>query len=49
VFSVRFSRPVVLTRHARQRMGERQIDEALLLRVIDEGATRYSDASHLWA
>lgn len=49
MFSTRFARPVVLTRHARQRMVERQIDEALLLRVIDEGSTRYSDATHLWA
>ncbi len=49
MYSRRFKRPVVLTRHAIQRMAERQIDEALLLRVIDEGGTRYSDASHLWA
>ena len=49
MFSARFNRPVVLTRHARQRMAERQIDEALLLRVLDEGDTRYSDATHLWA
>jgi hypothetical protein len=49
MFSVRFSRPVILTRHSVQRMAERLIDEALLLRVIDEGLTRYSDATHLWA
>lgn len=30
-------------------MAERNIDRALLLRVIDEGGTRYSDATHLWA
>jgi hypothetical protein len=29
-------------------MAERGIPEALLLRVIEEGATRYRDASHLW-
>lgn len=48
MFSARFNRRVVLTRHARQRMAERQIDDALLLRVLDEGGTRYSDATHLW-
>lgn len=48
MFGTRFIRPVVLTRHAMQRMAEREVDEALLLRVIDEGGTRYSDATHLW-
>jgi len=47
MFSARFGRPVVLTRHTRLRMVERQIDEALLLRVLDEGGTRYSDATQL--
>lgn len=49
MFSARFNRLVVVTRHAVQRMAERQIDEALLLRVLDEGETRYSDAARLWA
>lgn len=50
MFSVRYKRRVILTRHAVQRMAERQIDDELLLRVIDEGGTRYSDATHLlWA
>ena len=30
-------------------MAERNISEALLLDVIDNGETRYSDAMHLWA
>jgi hypothetical protein len=47
--STRFDRPVVLTRHAAQRMAERSIDAALVLRVIDEGQVRYSDAVRLWA
>lgn len=38
----------MLTRHALQRMAERQIDAALLLRVIDEGEQRFADAIHLW-
>ena len=36
-------------RHAALRMVERGILQALLLQVIDEGATRYSDPAHLWA
>ena len=47
--SVRFNRPIVVTRHAAQRMAERSVPDALLLRLIDEGDTRYSDESHLWA
>ena len=30
-------------------MTERDVSDALLLRVIDEGNTRYRDATHLWA
>ena len=47
--SRRFDRPIILTRHARLRMDERNISEAELLAVIDTGETRYKDASHLWA
>jgi hypothetical protein len=47
--STRFQRPVILTRHAEQRMAERGISEAMLLEVIDTGGTRYADATHLWA
>ena len=47
--SVRFNRPIVVTRHAAQRMAERSVPDALLLRLIDEGDTRYSDESRLWA
>jgi hypothetical protein len=49
VHSTRFNRPVFVTRHAAQRMAERQVDEPLLLRVIDEGSLRYSDAVRVWA
>ena len=48
MFSQRFNRPVVLTRHAQARMTERWIDEVALIEVIDSGETRYSDATHLW-
>jgi len=46
--SARFNRPVVVTRHAAQRMLERQVTPELLLRVIDEDQTRYSDDMRLW-
>lgn len=49
MFSTRFNRPVILTRHAVKRMGERNITEAQLLAVIDTGDTRFKDDSHLWA
>ena len=47
--SIRFGRQVIVTRHAAQRMAERGVTDALLLRLIDEGNTRYRDESHLWA
>ena len=48
MYSFRFGRQVIVTRHAAQRMAERNVTDALLLRLIDEGNTRYRDASHLW-
>ena len=47
--STRFNRPVILTRHARQRMELRSITLVELLLVIDTGETRYKDETHLWA
>ena len=49
MFGARFAREVVITRRTRQRMAQRQIDEARLLRLIDEGSVRHSDAAPLWA
>lgn len=49
MFSTRFQRAVVVTRHARERMVERDIAEAMLIEVIDRGETRYRDSTHLWA
>lgn len=49
MFSQRFQRPVILTRHAVLRMAERRISEVELLEVIDTGETRYADETHLWA
>lgn len=48
MFSTRFLRIIVITRHAQMRMDERGINEALLLDVIDSGETRYRDTTHLW-
>lgn len=49
MFSSRFNRPVVVSSHAKIRMTERDISEAMLLEVIDSGEARYKDATHLWA
>ena len=49
MFSIRFQRIVVVTRHARERMAERSVSDAMLLDVIDLGETRYRDSTHLWA
>lgn len=49
MFSNRFQRLVVISSHAKIRMAERDISEAILLEVIDSGDTRYKDATRLWA
>jgi hypothetical protein len=49
MFSSRFQRPIVISTHAKIRMIERTISEAMLLEVIDSGDTRYKDTTHLWA
>jgi len=41
--------PALVTRHARDRMAERNIYEVMLMDVIDFGETRYRDSTHLWA
>jgi Domain of unknown function (DUF4258) len=48
MFSMRFNRPVIVTRHAAQRMAQRHVTDELLLRVIEEGKIRYSDECRLW-
>lgn len=49
MFSVRFHRTVVLTRHAVERMAQRHVSDEELLAVIDTGDTKYKDGTHLWA
>lgn len=43
MFSIRFQRRILVTRHARERMVERAISDAILIEVIDEGETRFRD------
>ncbi len=44
----RFQRPLRITRHARQLMDERDIDEALLLDLVETGTLKFRDAAHAW-
>ena len=48
MFSQRFQLSVLVTRHARQRMAERNVDEAVLLDLIETGMLRRKDTTHLW-
>ena len=49
MFSIRFNRPIIVTRHASLRMIEREVDEATLLEIIDNGQVSMKDEQHLWA
>ena len=46
--SERFGCSVRLTRHARERMGERAIPEALVKDLVETGTVRRKDARRLW-
>jgi len=46
--SKRFSRPITVTDHARRRMGQRDVSEALLLDLIETGTVRNKDDIRLW-
>lgn len=48
LYSTRFQRPVILTRHASLRMAERHIADDLVLRIIDTGTTKRIDDTRLW-
>lgn len=48
MFSARFQLEVLVTRHARERMVERNMDDALLLDLIETGTETRRDATHLW-
>ena len=49
MFSLRFQRPLVITRHAAERMRVRNVTEELVLKIVDTGYLRYSDSTRLWA
>ena len=46
--SVRFGMPIVLTEHAKLRMTERQMDEALIVDIIDTGTLKDAGRAHYW-
>ena len=46
--SARFHLPVVLTEHAKARMQERDIAEALVLDIIDTGTQKDAGNGHYW-
>lgn len=46
--SARFARSVVLTLHARRRMLERDVPEAMVLDVVETGTAKWKDATHGW-
>lgn len=48
MFSIRFHRTIVISGHAKIRMAERDISEAMLLEIIESGEARYKDPTHLW-
>jgi len=48
MFSNCFQLPTQITHHARARMVERNMTDALLLDVIETGTAKYKDATHLW-
>ena len=48
MFSKRFQREVQVTRHARERLNQREISESELFELLEMGAIKEKDASHLW-
>ncbi len=48
MFCRRFERQVHITRHARERMLERNISEEQLIELLETGDTRFKDDTRLW-
>jgi len=46
--SERFGKTVYVTRHARERMTQRGINERDLAELLENGEARYKDAKRLW-
>ena len=49
MFSKRFSLPIVLTKHAQERMLERSVTIEQVVEIVDTGETKFADPTHLWA
>ena len=49
MFSNRFSLPIVLTKHAQERMLERNVTIEQVVEIVDTGETKFADPTHLWA
>jgi predicted transcriptional regulator len=47
-FSQRFGRPIVLTRHAVARMGERGVDDEMIVKLIEQGDIKDKDSRRKW-
>lgn len=48
MFSKRFGKSIVITDHARGRMGARALSEAQLRDIIETGEVRYKDETRIW-
>jgi len=48
MYNLRFDRPVAVTRHAGERMKQRDISETELGDLLEEGELRYKDTRRLW-
>ena len=48
MFSQRFGLEVQITRHARERMAQRSITEAMLGELLEAGQVRHKDNTRLW-
>lgn len=48
MYSRRFGKSIIVTRHARERMAERAIDEAALVEVIETGEMQRVTQAHVF-
>ena len=48
LYSRRFGKEVCITRHARESMVRRAVDEATLMNVLEEGEFKLKNETHMW-
>ncbi|MGM0703502.1 MAG: DUF4258 domain-containing protein [Pseudomonadota bacterium] len=48
MYCKRFQRQIHASRHARERMAEREISELMLSTLLEQGTVRYKDDPRLW-